>query len=277
MDDTLLSTFDSRQFENLAAANGKRYWRASVLMSSLGYVDFQSFRKAINRAMAACATLDIPVHENFESIRNADGCDDFKLSRFACYLTAMNGDTRKPAVAAAQAYFATAAESVRRHLEESENVERVVLRGEMSERERSLSGAAKQAGVEQYAFFQNAGYRGMYNMNLADLKRYKGVNPDRTPLDFMGKTELAGNLFRITQTEEKIRHEKIRGQVPLETAANTVGKHVRQAMIDISGREPESLPPAEDIKAVQSGIKKTHRRFTKMDRKLLPSADASED
>ncbi|HQZ60673.1 MAG TPA: damage-inducible protein D, partial [Acinetobacter sp.] len=148
---------------------------------------------------------------------------------------------------------------------ESENVERVLIREEVSEREKSLSGVAKQHGVTNYAFFQNAGYRGMYNMNLAQLRQLKGINSKRSPLDFMGKDELAANLFRITQTELKVKQDGRRGQGYLESLAEQVGKQVRQAMLDISGTRPESLPPAEDVNTVKKGLKETHKKLKEID------------
>ena len=169
---------------------------------------------------------------------------DYKLSRFACCLAAMNGDPKKPQVAKAQAYFVMWAEACRLSLR-VDGVERVGIRAEISEHERTLSGIAHQAGVPSYGLFQNAGYRGLYNMDLFQIRRAKGVPQTRSPLDFMGKTELAANLFRVTQTEEKIRASGIRGQAALERTAHEVGHKVRKTMIEISGRRPEDLPPAK--------------------------------
>src|SRR5262245_58262214 len=241
---------DHENFEDFAFENGTRYWYASDLMKMLGYESLQTFSNALNRAMGACLSLNISVQENFVEIkREVDGkpIKDHKLTRFACYLTTMNGDPRKPQVAAAQAYFAAVAETVRQ-IREYEDVERVLIREEVSEREKSLSGVAQQAGVENYALFKNAGYLGMYNMNLSDLRERRGLPGKVTPLDYMGKTELAGNLFRITQTEEKIKNENIRGQNNLERTAEDVGATVRRTMINISGIPPEQLPVKSDIK-----------------------------
>lgn len=262
------STPDMSGFETQSHRNGFRFWWASHLARMLGYESFGPFRKAIERAMSTLTTLGIPVHENIISeARSVDGkaFEDFKLSRFACYLASMNGDTRKPEVAKAQAYFVTWAEACRLSLQEADGVERVQIRAEISDRERGLSSTAKQAGVTNYAFFQNAGYRGMYNMDLRDIRRRKGVPATRSPLDFMGKTELAANLFRVTQTEEKIRAEKIHGQSALESAASSVGKKVRQTMIEISQRAPENLPAAGDIKDVQKHLKASHREIKRLD------------
>lgn len=255
-------------FEEMGKENGHRFWLATQLAEALGYDSYAAFKQAINKAMAACGTLNIPIHENFTSFEdNINGRKEtnFKLSRFACYLTAMNADVRKEPVAAAQAYFAGLAVAFRQWVEESENVERLVIRGEISEHEKSLNSAAKQALVENYPFFQNAGYLGMYNMNLSRLREMRGIPGDRSPLDFMGKTELAANLFRITMTEEKIKNERISGQRRLEQTANEVGKKVRKTVIELSGVSPEQLPCAEDIQDVKRDLKQTHKKFKQID------------
>lgn len=256
-------------FEALAKSNGFRFWWASELAATLGYESLNGFRKAVERAMMALTNLNIPVFDNIVQEQRELGGKfvvDYKLSRFACYLAAMNGDPKKPQVAQAQAYFVQWAEACRLYLEQADGVERVAIRGEISEHERTLSGTAKKAGVTEYGLFQNAGYRGLYNMNLREIRRHKGVPEGRSPLDFMGKTELAANLFRVTQTEEKIRAEGIRGQPALERTAENVGRKVRNTMIEISGKRPENLPPAEDIKEVHKKLKSSHREITKLDK-----------
>ncbi|MGC4083396.1 MAG: hypothetical protein QM736_15120 [Vicinamibacterales bacterium] len=134
---------------------------------------------------------------------------------------------------------------------------------------------ASHAGVANFAFFQSAGYRGMYNMTLAQLRDHRDIDRSRSPLDFMGREELAANLFRITQTEAKIRNEGVRGQKALENAARTVGAKVRKTMLELGGTAPERLPPAEDIKTVKKGLKQAHRQFERLGpaRKKLPPAD----
>ncbi len=274
-------------FEDLGNENGVRYWYASDLMRMLGYGALASFRKAVNKAIGACTALGIPVQENFiQERRIVDGFeqDDFRLTRFACYLTAINGDSKKPQVAAAQAYFVTYAEAFRQYIQNAENVERVLIRDEVSDREKSLTGLAAQRDIRPglgYALFQDAGYRGLYNMALRKLKMRKGVDGKRALLDFMGKTELAANLFRITQTEEVIRARGIRGQTPLEMTAHQVGRKVRESMLEISGIPPEDLPISADIKQVKAGLKGAQREFAKLDgakkpRKSLPPPDGSE-
>lgn len=262
---------DRISFDSLGHENSIKYWYARDFMKMLGYENYSSFKTVINRAVAACTALNISVVENFiQTDRNIGGRDlpDLKLSRFACYLVAMNGDPKKENVAKAQLYFVCLAESFRTYLEESDNVERMLIREEVSDREKSLSGVAQQHGVVYYAYFQNAGYRGMYNKNLGDLKKSKGLfEAQRSLLDFMGKEELAGNLFRITQTEAKIKKDRIYGQNPLEEVAERVGVQVRNAMMEISGTRPEDLPLAEDLKKVKKSLKDTNKKFKKIDKK----------
>jgi DNA-damage-inducible protein D len=265
---------DRKSFEDYAQPNGGLFWYARDLAEMLGYESFPSFKNAINKATRACLTLEIAVAENFIQIdREVNGKpeSDWKLSRFACYLVAMNGDIKKPEVAAAQAYFATVAAAFQKAIQNATNVERVLIRDEVTVREVSLNSVAKQYGVENYPFFQHAGYRGMYNMNLGQLREYKHVDGSRSLLDFMGNEELAANLFRITQTEARIRSENVRGQRALEITAHHVGRRVRDTMKELSNTVPEALPIVQDIKQVRSALKTTHKGFTKIDhRAKLP-------
>jgi len=283
MTDEISQVFDAdgAMFESIGQSNGSRFWYASAIMDLLGYEGVPAFKQALNRAIGTCTTLGIPVMENFVQVRvTRDGAEveDCKLSRFACYLVAMNGDVRKPQVAAAQAYFATLAEAARQYMQAAEDVARVEIRDEISDREKSLNSTASRAGVTDYGLFQNAGYRGMYNMNLKSLKAVKGLGDSpRTLLDFMDKRELAGNLFRITETEAKLQAQQIRGQRPAEQVATQVGRQVRNMMIQNTGTAPEHMPLTGDIKKARTRLKQTAREFTKLDakptKKALPPAE----
>lgn len=256
---------DPPPFELLAQANGFRFWLASDLARSLGYPTTADIQKALNKALGVCMTLNIEVAENFTSLR-AGREPEYRLSRFACYLTVMNADVRNPLVARAQAFFAALADAFWQSMAQQEEVERMVARGEISHQEKSLAGVAKRSGVEDYARFHNAGYVGMYNMPLWKLKHYKRLPNDAMLLDRMGREELAANLFRLTQTESKIVHDEVKGQQELERAAETVGRIVRNAVLQVSGQAPENLPLAGPIAETKKSIKATQRAFKKLDK-----------
>ncbi len=268
----LLFTLDNEQnFESFSNENGFTFWYSSDFMKFLGYETIPPFNKALNKAIAACTTLNISILENFIQIERVDSFGkigmDCKLSRFACYLIAMNGDVKKKEVAQAQAYFATIAGAVASYLDEAEKVDRLLTREEISVREKSMAGVVKMAGIENYAYFQNAGYRGMYNKNISELKTIRNIDKNKILLDFMGKEELAANLFRITQTELKIKNEQIKGQQKLEVTAEVVGKEVRNTMIKISGIAPEDLEKKEDIRNVKKQLKSQNKTLKKIDQK----------
>jgi len=255
-------------FEDLSKQNDITYWLASDVMSLLGYENESTFKKVITRAQGACANSDVAVHENFISVEREDGKHDIKLSRFACFLVAMSADFRKPEVAKIQTYLAQLADAVQNTIELSDNIPRVPLRGEIKEREKALASTANNAGVFNFARFQAAGYLGMYNMNITRLKQVRGIPKGKSPLDFMGKTELAANLFRITQTEERIKTRDIKGQTNCERVSHWVGKQVRDTMKELGEVYPEDLPIAEDIKHVTSSLRKHKRKLSKADPKL---------
>ena len=268
--DIFKKEFSEDSFENKSRENGFTHWYASDLMDMLSYTSWSSFMRPLNKAIQVCNSLGIPIMDNFIQVindLNGKKNDDYKLSRFACYLIVMNSDIKKPVVANAQAYFAGLAGAIHDYIEETQKIERVIIRDEISEHEKSLSGIVKKSGVLNYAFFQNAGYRGMYNMNMSSLKQYRGLNKDQSLLDFMGGTELAANLFRITQTSEKIKNENITGQDMLEKVHENIGKKIRNTMKEISGTLPEQLPKEENIKNVKKGLKTTNKTFQAIDKK----------
>lgn len=235
-------------FEALANENGAVFWWASDLARLLGYEDLRSFRKSVQKAMTVCMQLDVDIGDNILQVsRDTEGKtqEDFKLSRFACYLAAMNGDVKKPEVAQAQAYFVTYARACEVYVAQAEGVERIVIRGDIGDGEKGLALTAARAGVASFPFFQNAGYLGPYNMSISQLRSRKSLPGSRSPLDFMGKRELAANLFRIQETEERLRTRAVRGQAPAERTAEEVGREVRTVMTRDGGQAPENLPAAE--------------------------------
>ena len=260
---------DSPIFEENSHQNGMLYWYASQMMTMLGYTEYSPTMKPIQKAIQVCMGTNIDTTDNFrEEWREVDGkkFKDFKLSRFACYLIAMNSDIKKPQVAKAQTYFAAITSAVQEIIRDHEDIERVTLRSDITDHEKSLSSTAHKAGLTNFAYFQNQGYMGLYNMPLSKIKHLKGIPESRTPLDFMGSEELGANIFRITQTEAKIKREKINGQHKLEQAARDVGGEVRSAIKKMGGAMPEELATRDDILKIKSGLKKTNKEFAKMDK-----------
>lgn len=257
------------KFDDFANNGDQTFWYASDLAMMLGYDNMKAVDNAINRAHAVCFQLKIPIAENFIQAASPNCENDIKMTRFACYLTVMNGNISNPKVAAAQAYFAKLAEEIDAVFRNADDVNRVYLRGDISDREKTLNHVAHKHGVEEYGLFQNAGYRGLYNMNVSKLKNYKGVGDFKgSLLDLMNPEELAANTFRITQTEAKIRNQNIHGQKPLERAAEEVGRSVRNVMIQTSGTRPEDLKLSDEkINQVRTGIKQTKRALEKHDNK----------
>lgn len=254
---------DKTSFEDLGKENGVTHWTEEVLMEALGYETAVSFRKAVMRAKQACLAAGMQCEEHFTL--QPDG--SHILTRFGCYLVAMNGSSAKPKVAAAQIYFARVAETFKNYLEHTEGIERILIRDELTEQNKTLSSSAASRGVSNYAIFQHKGYMGLYNMKLSDLYTLKGVKDGRAFLNRMGKVELAANLFRVTQTEEKIRTQNIRGQKNLEDAAFAVGRAVRKTMQENSQTRPEELPLAEDVNSVKKKIKGTSKKLVKQAKK----------
>jgi len=244
-------------FEEFKLKNGQYYWLASDLMQFLGYDDMKSFSRVLQRAQRAMLALGINTFDNFvQSPREVDGetVEDYKLTRFACYLTAMNANPKKEQVARVQTYFILMTRQFELYLQNPEHVDRITIRDEMKIEQTSLASTVKRAGVDNYANFQNAGYLGMYNMMNVELARRRGLKPGEL-LDHMSKVELSANLFRITMTEEYIKTQDIRGQDRLENAHYEVGRKVRKTVREITGKNPEQLPIEKRIPEVQKELK----------------------
>jgi len=256
-------------FEDFRNENGVSFWWASDLMVMLGYPNMRSFQKVLDRATKALVSLGIPHYDNIMSVNreiDAQSQQDFKLTRFACYITVMNGDPKKVEVASAQVYFVQQTRRFEIVVAGQEEFERILIRDELSEGNKSLASTAKGAGVKDFARFQNAGYLGMYNMESWKLERARKVKKGKL-MDYMGRTELAANLFRLTQTEERIKNRNVKGQSALEQTHFDVGREVRKIVQSNVGKNPEQLPQNEELKDVKKGIKSGYKKMIDSDKK----------
>lgn len=249
--------------------NGVEFWSARELAPYLGYKRWENFLEVLEKAKNACKSSVGTILNDFRDVTKIvkagfteKPLDDVELTRYACYLVAQNGDPRKPEIAQAQTYFAIQTRYAEiQQMEEyqsltSEESKRLFLREELRRHNAKLADAAHDAGVEtplDYAVFQNFGYKGLYNgLTAQGIHKKKGLKKGQNILDHMGSTELAANLFRATQAEEKIRREHIKGKDKANEAHYEVGKKVRKAIADIGGTMPEDLPTAESIKQVEA-------------------------
>ena len=254
--------------------NGVEYWLSRDLAKILEYADYRNFITVINKAKEACSNSGNDVLDHFgditEMVTIGSGAqrpiDTIKLTRYACYLTVQNADPSKTIVAQAQTYCAIQTRIAEvQQMEEynrlsTEEEKRLFLREEMAKHNSQLADAAKDAGVIEpydYAIFQNYGYQGLYGgLGAKEIHARKGLKKSQKILDHMGSTELAANLFRATQTEEKLRRENIKGKMKANKTHYDVGKKVRQTIKELGGTMPEDLPVAESIKSVEAKQRK---------------------
>ena len=269
-----LSLYHEHIFENIKHIdeNGQEYWLARELQPVLEYAQWRRFEEAIERAKIACQNSNHKVSDHFADLGKmvalGSGSErkinDYKLSRYACYLIVMNGDPRKEVIALGQTYFAvkTRQQELAEHYDElSEEQKRLAIRQEIKQHNKSLAEAAHNAGVtssQDYAIFQNKGYQGLYGgLGVKEIHRIKGLKKNERILDNMGSTELAANLFRATQTDEKLRRENIQGKQAAYDTHYAVGKTVRETIAQLGGTMPENLPtPDKSIQEIEMDEKK---------------------
>ena len=261
---------DIRHFDE----NGNEYWLARQLSKVLEYSEYRHFLPVIEKAKDACRNSNNPVSNHFEDILEmvdiGSGAKrpvpDIRLSRYACYLVVQNGDSSKQVIAKGQTYFAL--QTRRQELADdtrfaqlTEDERRLMLRDELTHHNKGLSAAAKDAGVEtslDYAIFQDHGYRGLYGgFGAKDIHVRKGLKKSQKILDHMGSTELAANLFRATQTEEKLRRDKVQVKHTANKTHHEVGVKVRKTIEELGGTMPENLPtPEKSIPQLERAKKK---------------------
>lgn len=257
-----LNVKEYKRFEDIKHAedNGTEYWYARELAPELEYIQWRNFSKVIDKAILSCKNTGYVIADHFAEVsKMVDiGSDtqrkikDYRLSRYACYLIVQNGDPRKEVIALGQTYFAI---QTRRqeiidtfnHLDEDNK--RLVIRGNIKQWNQMLAESARNAGVitnEEFAIFQNAGYMGLYGgMTVEDIHTKKELEVNQKILDFMGSTELIANLFRISQTEEKLKMDQVCGAENATATHYFVGREVREAIKRVGGTMPEDLPTPE--------------------------------
>ena len=258
---------NNKSFEDIKHIdeNGVEFWYARELMIVLEYKQWRRFESVINKAKESCKNSDISVIEHFANVgklskraNNAEvEINDYKLSRYACYLIAQNGDSRKKVIALAQTYFAV--QTRKQEITEkeysmlTEDEKRFYQRNLTRKGNYSLNQTAKKAGVRNFDKFHNAGYKGLYNGETADdIAKRKGLRYREDILDNMGSEELAANLFRITQTESRLKKDNICGEKEANKTHYKIGKNIREVIAKNGGTMPEDLPtPKKSLKQLE--------------------------
>lgn len=266
---TRIAKYSEQTFEGIRHTNefGQEFWYARELQKVLEYSDFRNFELTIYKAMETCKGSGFNVSDHFgevtEMVHIGSGAQrafpSYILSRYACYLIVMNGDPAKEVIAIGQTYFAVKTrqqELIDDYDRLTEEQKRLAIRHEMIEHNKSLAEAAQLAGVIEpidYAIFQNCGYQGLYGgLDAKDIHARKGLKRSQNILDHMGSTELAANLFRATQTDEKLRRDNIQGKQRANQTHFEVGSKVRQTIRELGGTMPEDLPtPEKSVKAIE--------------------------
>ncbi|WP_196591387.1 DNA damage-inducible protein D [Pectinatus frisingensis] len=272
-------------FESIKHINkyAQEYWTARELQSVLEYTEWRKFKASIKRAIAACESSDNTKSDHFvdaaKMVQLGSGAyrelEDYHLSRYACYLIAMNGDSRKKAIALAQTYFAvkTRQQEVADEFNQmTEDQKRLAIRGDLVEHNKSLVEAAQESGVQtpmDFAIFQNNGYQGLYGgLGQKEIHEKKGLKKSQKILDHMGSTELAANLFRATQTDEKLRRDNIHSKTAANKTHYDVGKAVRTTIKNLGGTMPEDLPtPKTSISKIKKLQPNKHHEINNIENK----------
>lgn len=253
-------------FERIRRINpaGAEYWSSRDFAGVLGYSDYRNFEQVVGKARLACFNSGQRIDDHFVDITEMVGIGSgaqrpvktVLFSRYACYLIVQNADPSKEIVALGQTYFAVQTRRQELSDKATEEERRLLLREEMKMHNVRLAGVAKRAGViepQDYAIFQDHGYRGLYGgLGAKDLQRRKGLKKHQQILNHMESTELAANLFRATQTEEKLKRDDVKGKQLTNRTHFEVGAKVRRTIQELGGTMPENLPPVESIKKLEA-------------------------
>ena len=258
---------NNKSFEDIKHIDeyGVEFWYARELMPILQYSNWQNFEKIIQKAKISCENSDIAVIDHFTDVNKmvqiGSGAYrdqmDYKLTRYACYLIAQNGDNRKKVISLAQTYFAVQTRKQEINEKEygllTEDEKRFYQRNLTRKGNYSLNQTAKKAGVKNFDKFHNSGYKGLYNGETADdIAKRKGLRYREDILDNMGSEELAANLFRITQTESKLKRDNIQTEGEANQAHYHIGRNIREVIEKNGGTMPEDLPtPKKSLKQLE--------------------------
>ena len=267
-----IKEYTEKMFENIKHIdeNGNEYWSARELQNVLQYKEWRKFEGVINKAKKACENSNIKVFEQFvgsdKLSKRANNTvvkiGDYKLSRYACYLVAQNGDSRKEVIALAQTYFAIQTRkqelSKKEYSELTEDEKRIYRRNQAKSGNYNLNKTAVKSGVKDLARFHNAGYKGLYNGETAnDIFKRKKLRYREDILDNMGSEELADNIFRIAQTDAKLKRDSVDNEYTTNSIHYEVGKEIRDSIKRIGGTMPEDLPtPNKSLKELEKEKKK---------------------
>ena len=270
-----IKEYTEKVFEDIKHIDefGNEYWYARELMSVLGYSKWENFYKVIKQAMIACKNSGIDIYEQFPEVGklsiNVNGGKrriiDYKLSRYACYLIAQNGDSRKKVIALAQTYFAIQTRkqelSEKEYNKLTEDEKRLYRRNQARKGNYNLNQTAVKSGVKDLARFHNAGYKGLYNGETADdIFKRKKLRYREDILDNMGSEELADNIFRIAQTDAKLKRDNVDNEYTANSVHYEVGKEVRNSIKRLGGTMPEDLStPEKSLKELEKNKKESNR------------------
>ena len=269
-----IKNYSADTFEDIKHFNeyGQEFWFARELQKVLEYSQWRNFKSVIDKAKIACERSNNNILDHFADVSKTidmpkgatKQIEDTMLSRYACYLIVQNGDPQKQVIALGQTYFAIKTrqqEVIDNYDILTEEQKRLSIRNEIINHNKSLAEAAQMAGIKEpidFAIFQNKGYQGLYGgLNQKDIHARKGLKKSQKILDHMGSTELAANLFRATQTDEKLRRENIKGKQTAYQTHYEVGAKVRKTIEELGGTMPENLPkPAKSIKQIEREMEK---------------------
>lgn len=279
-------TYDT--FESIKRTDdfGNEFWYARALAKVLDYAEYRNFTPVIDKAKIACEKSGYDINDHFvevhEEIIHGKGAtksyDSYALSRYACYLIVQNADASKPVIANGQTYFAI--QTRRQELQEQEDFnqlkedeKRLLLRNELKEHNKQLVETAQLAGVKtnlDFAIFQNHGYKGLYGgLDAKGIHKHKGLTKSQKILDHMNSTELAANLFRATQAEEKLKRDNVKNKTTANQTHYEVGKKVRETIQELGGTMPEDLPAVENIRKIEQKLNAEQDKSTVLPRKKI--------